>query len=94
MLDTDAVKSNTFWLEWPRGSGRLREIQEVDRAGWFSIERARAKLLKGQLPFLHRLSELLRGGWLSARCKQPWPKPEAVPWPNPEAVPSRAKGCV
>lgn len=58
-LDADAVRSNTFTLEWPPGSGTMREFPEVDRAAWFSIEAARAKLLKGQLPFLDRLAELL-----------------------------------
>jgi len=58
-LDSDTVRSNTFTLEWPRGSGRMREFPEVDRAGWFSLEAARAKLLNGQLPLLDRLAERL-----------------------------------
>ena len=31
---TDAV-SNTFEMEWPKGSGRIREFPEIDRVGWF-----------------------------------------------------------
>ena len=54
-FDTTTVKSNLFALEWPPRSGKLGEFPEVDRAGWFSIEEARLKILKGQAPFLDRL---------------------------------------
>lgn len=54
-LDVTDARSNTFQLEWPRGSGRLREFPEVDRVGWFSVAQARVKLLKGQHGFLDRL---------------------------------------
>ncbi|OBF03023.1 NTP pyrophosphohydrolase [Mycobacterium sp. ACS4054] len=54
-LDVTDARSNTFELEWPKGSGRLREYPEVDRVGWFSVTQARVKLLKGQLGFLDRL---------------------------------------
>lgn len=54
-FDVAAVKSNLFELEWPPKSGRRAEFPEVDRAGWFSIEQARVKILKGQQPFLDRL---------------------------------------
>jgi predicted NUDIX family NTP pyrophosphohydrolase len=54
-LDITETRSNTFELESPRGSGRMREFPEVDRVGWFSVAQARAKLLKGQRVFLDRL---------------------------------------
>jgi predicted NUDIX family NTP pyrophosphohydrolase len=54
-LDVSDARSNAFEMEWPRGSGRMREFPEVDRVGWFTVARARAKLLKGQRPFLDRL---------------------------------------
>ncbi|BBZ02298.1 NUDIX domain-containing protein [Mycolicibacterium chitae] len=54
-LDIAEARSNTFELEWPRGSGRMREFPEVDRVAWLPIEAARVKLLKGQRPFLDRL---------------------------------------
>jgi predicted NUDIX family NTP pyrophosphohydrolase len=57
-LDVTDTHSNTFELEWPRGSGRVREFPEVDRVGWFPVAQARAKLLKGQRPFLDRLMTL------------------------------------
>ena len=54
-LDVSAARSNTFLLEWPKGSGTMREFPEVDRVGWFPVAQARAKLLKGQRAFLDRL---------------------------------------
>jgi predicted NUDIX family NTP pyrophosphohydrolase len=58
-LDVAEITSNTFALEWPRGSGRMREFPEVDRAGWFELAAAREKLVKGQEPFLQTLAERL-----------------------------------
>jgi predicted NUDIX family NTP pyrophosphohydrolase len=55
-LDADAVTSNTFTLEWPPRSGRMREFPEVDRAGWFSLDEARVKLNPAQAALLDRLS--------------------------------------
>jgi predicted NUDIX family NTP pyrophosphohydrolase len=58
-LDADAIVSNTFELEWPPGSGRMRTIPEVDRAAWFGLEEASAKLNPAQGTFLDRLRDLL-----------------------------------
>lgn len=57
--DPARLKSNTFRLEWPRGSGRTRDFPEVDRAAWFSLEEARIKLLPGQLSLLDQLTALI-----------------------------------
>jgi predicted NUDIX family NTP pyrophosphohydrolase len=54
-LDVTDAHSNNFELEWPKGSGRVREFPEVDRVGWFPVAQARTKLLKGHRPFLDRL---------------------------------------
>jgi predicted NUDIX family NTP pyrophosphohydrolase len=58
-LDAAACRSNTFEIEWPPRSGRLQEFPEIDRAAWFAVDEARTKLVKGQVPFLDRLLELL-----------------------------------
>jgi len=60
-VDVSDVLSNTFEMEWPPRSGRTGEFPEVDRAGWFRLAEARRKLLRGQLGFIDRLSELLGG---------------------------------
>jgi predicted NUDIX family NTP pyrophosphohydrolase len=58
-LDVARASSNTFELEWPPGSGQVREFPEVDRVEWAGVRRARSKLLKGQVPFLGRLMDAL-----------------------------------
>lgn len=57
-VDVSDVRSNTFEMEWPPRSGRTSEFPEIDRAGWFGLEEARRKLLRGQVAFLDRLSEV------------------------------------
>ncbi|WP_102144533.1 NUDIX domain-containing protein [Mycobacterium hubeiense] len=61
-LDLDGTVSNTFTMEWPKGSKNVREYPEIDRVGWFSVDEARSKLLKGQRPLLDRLMDALEGG--------------------------------
>ena len=58
-LDLDGTVSNTFTLEWPKGSGNVREYPEIDRVAWFSVPEARLKLLKGQRPLLDHLLDAL-----------------------------------
>jgi predicted NUDIX family NTP pyrophosphohydrolase len=57
--DPERMVSNVCSIEWPPRSGRMIEIPEADRGGWFSLEEARARILKGQQPFLERLAGLL-----------------------------------
>lgn len=57
-LDVTHAVSNTFEIEWPRGSGTMREFPEVDRVEWMPVADARSKLLKGQVPFLDELLRL------------------------------------
>ena len=54
-LDVAAVVSNTFVMEWPPRSGREQEFPEIDRAEWFPVDEARAKLNPAQAEFLDRL---------------------------------------
>jgi predicted NUDIX family NTP pyrophosphohydrolase len=56
-LDPAGVTPGTFEMEWPRGSGMLREFPEIDRVTWFDLDRARPKLVAGQRVFLDRLAE-------------------------------------
>ena len=53
------VTSNEFTVEWPRGSGRFRSYPEIDRAGWFGLAEAREKVVRGQVPVLDALADLL-----------------------------------
>jgi predicted NUDIX family NTP pyrophosphohydrolase len=56
-LDAETITSNTFTIEWPPRSGRRQEFPEIDRAGWFTLDAARVKILAAQVPLLDRLAE-------------------------------------
>lgn len=58
-LDVSEIRSNTFELEWPPRSGKTQEFPEIDRAGWFGLSEATAKLIPDQVVFLERLANLL-----------------------------------
>jgi predicted NUDIX family NTP pyrophosphohydrolase len=58
-FDAAGAVSNTFELEWPPRSGRIQSFPEIDRAGWFTAEVARVKLVRGQRPFIDSLAEVL-----------------------------------
>ena len=58
-IDVSDITSNTFEIEWPRGSGRMQRFPEIDRAGWFDLATARGKLVQGQVAFLDVLADRL-----------------------------------
>jgi predicted NUDIX family NTP pyrophosphohydrolase len=60
-LDAGTISSNSFTMEWPPRSGRVTEFPEVDRAQWFSIDQARAKINPAQAELLGRLIDRLPG---------------------------------
>ena len=60
--DVRFAASNTFELEWPRGSGVVREYPEIEAARWMSAARARTEIVAGQLPALDALEAGLRSG--------------------------------
>ena len=51
-LDLAGFASNTFELEWPRGSGRRITVPEVDRVAWFGTGEALEKILDYQRGFI------------------------------------------
>ena len=58
-IDVSRISSNTFEMEWPPRSGRRRRFPEIDRAGWFDLDTARGKLVKGQVPLIDLLAARL-----------------------------------
>ena len=64
------IVSNTFSLEWPKGSGVLQNYPEIDDARWFAEPEARTKLVKGQVPIIDALIERL-GGRVGERGTEP-----------------------
>ena len=57
--DATKIKSNTFSMEWPKGSGVMKDFPEIDRASWFGLSEARRKILKGQISLLDQLQKVL-----------------------------------
>jgi predicted NUDIX family NTP pyrophosphohydrolase len=60
-VDLTGTHSNEVTMEWPRGSGRTITFPEVDRAEWCTVDVARERLLRGQVPFLDELVAQLGG---------------------------------
>ena len=60
-FDLSGFRSNTFTLEWPRGSGKTQEFPEMDRAAWMGLDQASEMLVKGQVPILGDLRDYLIG---------------------------------
>ncbi len=60
--DIDSAKcfSNTFSLEWPKGSGNIQEFPEMDKYEWFPIEEAKKIILKGQRKSLIKLERYIK----------------------------------
>ena len=58
-LDLAGFRSNTFELEWPRGSGRRAAWPDCDRAAYFSTELAMQKVLAGQAGFIAEAAQRL-----------------------------------
>ncbi|GAB3405259.1 NUDIX domain-containing protein [Schumannella luteola] len=58
-FEVDAVRSNTFELEWPPHSGRMQRFPEIDEGHWMPIDAARPLLVTGQVAALDALVERL-----------------------------------
>jgi predicted NUDIX family NTP pyrophosphohydrolase len=72
-FDVRGFHSNTFTIEWPKGSGNIEEFPEIDRAEWMTFDRARHMVVKGQVSILERLRKQLSDqGVISSgsRCDQ------------------------
>lgn len=59
--DASVCRSNMFTMEWPPHSGRQGEFPEIDRAEFFSLVEARAKIGSGQVPFIDEVEKMLGG---------------------------------
>jgi predicted NUDIX family NTP pyrophosphohydrolase len=59
-FDPANLVSNTFEIEWPRGSGKLRSFPEVDKGAWYGLRIAREMIIAAQASFLDELIALLK----------------------------------
>ena len=57
-LDSNAISSNNFTLEWPPKSGRIQSFPEIDRAAWFNLATAREMILPSQRAILDLFEQL------------------------------------
>lgn len=60
-FNPQAIVSNHFTREWPPRSGRFGSWPELDRAAWFALGEAAAKILPSQRPLLALLERALAG---------------------------------
>ncbi|WP_031528128.1 NUDIX domain-containing protein [Dyadobacter crusticola] len=58
-IDTQKIVSNIFEIEWPPRSGKRQTFPEIDKAEWFTIEKAREKINEKQAAFLDELHSIL-----------------------------------
>jgi predicted NUDIX family NTP pyrophosphohydrolase len=58
-VDTAAIVSAEFELEWPPRSGRTQRFPEMERADWFALDHARQMILPSQAPLLDALEAAL-----------------------------------
>ena len=58
-FDPARLVSNTFEIQWPPRSTRMKSFPEIDRAAWFDLATARAKIIPYQLPLLAELESKL-----------------------------------
>ena len=65
-VDLGRFVSNSFELEWPPRSGKLRSFPEVDRVAFFDYASAVSKVLSAQGVFLERARD-----WLVSRAAGP-----------------------
>jgi len=61
-IDADAIRSNTFSMEYPYKSGKWIEVPEIDKAEWFDIPAALEKILASQVAFINELETIIRAG--------------------------------
>ncbi len=59
-IDASQVNSNSFEIEWPPKSGKMKSFPEIDRGEWFIIEIAKQKINPVQRLLIDELLSLLK----------------------------------
>ncbi len=55
------TRQNMVEIEFPYKSGKKIKVPEIDRAEFFTIEKAKERIVKYQQEFLERLKKILKG---------------------------------
>jgi predicted NUDIX family NTP pyrophosphohydrolase len=58
-IDHEKIVSNLFEIEWPPKSGKKTSFSEIDRAGWFTVDTAKVKIISGQVGLIEELEGLM-----------------------------------
>ena len=59
-IDPEKIKSNSFEIEWPPKSGKMKTFPEIDKAAWFNLSDALTKINAGQLSLIKELENRLQ----------------------------------
>ncbi|MGN6640891.1 MAG: NUDIX domain-containing protein, partial [Mucilaginibacter sp.] len=54
-INHEVIQSNLFEIEWPPRSGKKQTFPEVDKAGWFDTETAKARINIAQIDLIENL---------------------------------------
>ena len=54
-IDPAIIKSNSFEIEWPPASGKMRSFPEIDKAEWFNLIESKKKINSGQSALINEL---------------------------------------
>lgn len=55
-VDPSVIVSNSFSIEWPPRSGIQKKFPEIDKAGWFTVEEAKSKIIEAQFALVEELA--------------------------------------
>lgn len=58
-FDISKCKSNTFKIEYPRGSNNYCDFPEMDKYAWMDIPKAKEMIIENQLYFIKKLEGVL-----------------------------------
>jgi predicted NUDIX family NTP pyrophosphohydrolase len=58
-IDHHNIVSNLFEIEWPPKSGKQTSFPEIDRAGWFTIDQAKQKIIPAQAALIEELETIV-----------------------------------
>jgi predicted NUDIX family NTP pyrophosphohydrolase len=58
-FDPTQLNCNSFEIEWPPRSGKRQAFPEVDKAAWFTLDKARQKINVAQAELLDRLEAMI-----------------------------------
>ena len=58
-IDASQIKSNSFEIEWPPKSGKMKSFAEIDRGEWFPVETARQKINAAQALLIDELEMII-----------------------------------